>query len=77
MSATSTRQKVGLVLCGLLNLLNIPSAFSPTPDGEAGPPYVILLLASLLGVVGLIATVSPGAATAPPSGWRPGRSSST
>ena len=57
MSANSTRQKVGLVLCGLLNLLNIPSAFTPTPDGETGPPYAILLLASVLAVIGLIATV--------------------
>ena len=57
MSANSTRQKIGLVLCGLLNLANIPGAFSPTPDGETGPPYAILLLGSLLGVVGLVATV--------------------
>jgi hypothetical protein len=57
MSATSTRQKIGLVLAGLINATNIPSAFSPTPDGDVGPPYAILLLASLLGVVGLVATV--------------------
>jgi len=56
-STHSTRQKVGLVLAGLLNLANVPSAFSPTPDGDVGPPYAILLLASLLGIVGLVATV--------------------
>ena len=57
MSVTSTRQKVGLVLSGLINLSNIPSAFSPTPDGETGPPYAILVLGSVLGVIGLVATV--------------------
>jgi hypothetical protein len=56
-SVTSTRQKVGLVLSGLINLSNIPGAFAPTPDGDVGPPYGILLLGSLLGVIGLVATV--------------------
>jgi hypothetical protein len=55
--STSTRQKVGLILAGVLNLANIPSAFSPTPDGEVGPPYAILLLSSVLGIIGLVATV--------------------
>jgi hypothetical protein len=57
MNPTSTRQKVGLVLAGLISLINIPGAFSPTPDGETGPPYAILLLGSVLGVVGLVAAV--------------------
>ena len=57
MSTTSTRQKVGLVICGLLNLVNIPSAFTPTPEGETGTPYAILVLGSVLGVIGLVATV--------------------
>jgi hypothetical protein len=57
MSSTSTRQKVGLVISGLINLSNIPSALMPTPDGETGPPYAVLLLSSVLGVIGLVATV--------------------
>ena len=57
MSTTSTRQKVGLVLAGLLNLANVPSALVPTPDGEVGPPYAILVLGSVLGIIGLVATV--------------------
>ncbi len=57
MNGTSTRQKVGLVLACLINLINIPSAFSPTPDGETGPPYGILILGSVLGVIGLVAAV--------------------
>jgi hypothetical protein len=57
MNRTSTRQKVGLVLAGLINLINIPGAFSPTPEGETGPPYGILILGSVLGVIGLVAAV--------------------
>ncbi len=57
MSAISTRQKVGLVISGLVDLANIPSAFTSTPDGEVGPPYAILLLSSVIGIVGLVATV--------------------
>ena len=33
MSPTSTRQRVGLALAGLLSAVNIPSAFFPAPDG--------------------------------------------
>jgi len=57
MNHTSTRQKVGLVLAGLISLISIPSAFSPTPDGETGPPLGILVLGSVLGVIGLVAAV--------------------
>ena len=34
----STRQKVGLVLAGLMSAANIPSALFPAPEGDAGPP---------------------------------------
>lgn len=53
----NTKQKVGLVLCGVYSLANIPSAFTPAPDGETGPPLGILVIGSILGVVGLVATV--------------------
>lgn len=53
----NTKQKVGLVLCGLYSLANIPSALVPTPEGETGPPLGILVIGSILGVVGLVATV--------------------
>ena len=53
----NTKQKVGLVLCGLYSLGNIPSALTPTPDGETGPPLGILVIGSILGVIGLVATV--------------------
>lgn len=57
MSPTTTRQKVGLVLAGLLSAANIPSAFFSTPDGETGPPLAILVVGSILGVIGLVAVI--------------------
>lgn len=57
MNAISTRQKVGLVLAGLLSLANIPSVLVPTPDGEVGPPFVILVVGTVLGVIGLVAVI--------------------
>ncbi|HET9420031.1 MAG TPA: hypothetical protein VFO49_02760 [Nocardioides sp.] len=53
----NTKQKVGLVLCGLYSLANIPSALAPTPEDETGPPLGILVIGSILGLIGLIATV--------------------
>lgn len=67
MSPTSTRQKVGLGLAGLLSATNVPSLFSPTPDGETGPPYAILVASAILGLIGLVAVViawRTGSATA-------------
>jgi hypothetical protein len=53
----NTKQKVGLVLCGLYSIANIPGAFMPPPEGETGPPLGILIIGSILGVIGLVATV--------------------
>ncbi|MBA3309815.1 MAG: hypothetical protein H0U28_07105 [Nocardioidaceae bacterium] len=57
MSPTTTRQKVGLVLAGVLSAINISSVFFPTPEGDTGPPLAILVVGSVLGVVGLVAVV--------------------
>ncbi len=54
---TTSRQRVGLVLAGLLSAANIPSALFPAPEGETGPPLAVLIVGSLLGVVGLVAVV--------------------
>jgi hypothetical protein len=54
---TTGRQKAGLVLAALISAANIPSVFSPTPDGKEGPPYAVLLVGALLGVVGLVSAV--------------------
>jgi hypothetical protein len=58
MSSTNTgRQKAGLVLAAVISAANIPSVFSPTPDGKEGPPFAVLLVGAILGVVGLVAAV--------------------
>ena len=55
--SNSSPQKVGVALAALLSLTSLPGAFTPTPDGETGPPYVVLVLGSILGLVGLVAAV--------------------
>ncbi|AKU15422.1 hypothetical protein [Luteipulveratus mongoliensis] len=57
MNVHSSRQRIGLILAGVLSVLNIPSAFTPTPDGETGPPLAILVLSSVLGLIGIVAVV--------------------
>jgi hypothetical protein len=56
-SAVNTKQKIGLVLCGLYSLANIPSFLEAPPDGEEGPPMSILVVGTILGVIGLVAAV--------------------
>ena len=58
MNHTSARQKIGLLLAGFLSLTAVPSVLTPTPDGEVGPPFGILLLSTVLGVIGLAAVVA-------------------
>lgn len=54
----SGRQRAGLVLAGLLSLGNVLSGFGgPTPEGEVGPPPVVIWAGIALGVVGLVAVV--------------------
>lgn len=53
----NTKQKVGLVLCGLYCLSNVPSVFEGPAPGEEGPPMAILVVSSVLAVFGLVATV--------------------
>lgn len=57
MNHTTTRQRVGLALAGLLSLSSIPSVLTPTPDGEVGPPLAVLVLSTVVGVIGLAAVV--------------------
>lgn len=49
----STRNKVGLLIAGLLGLVDIPAVILPTPEG--GPPFGILVISSICGVVTVIA----------------------
>lgn len=54
----STKNKVGLVLAGLLGLGDILFFFlMPTPEGEAGPPDGILILGFVLAVVTVVAVL--------------------
>jgi hypothetical protein len=53
----NARQKVGLVIAGLYSFTNIPSVLFPAPEGEEGPPLVVLAIGSILGVVGLVSVV--------------------
>ena len=55
--ATTLRQKAGLVLSALFALINLPSALFPTPDGDEGPPFSVLLVDTVLSAVALIAIV--------------------
>lgn len=54
MGPLTTRQKVGVALAGFYAVTNIPNVLMPTPDGDVGPPFVVLLLGSLLGLVGAL-----------------------
>jgi hypothetical protein len=49
--------KTGLVLAFLLGLVDLAGPFQPTPDGQVGPPYAILLLGGLLGLITVVAVV--------------------
>lgn len=60
---TSTRQRIGLALSIFLSVGNIASVLTPTPEGETGPPYVVLVVGALLGLVGAVGSVI---------GWRTG-----
>lgn len=53
----STKNKVGLVLAGLLGLADTPSFLQSTPEGEVGPPYGILVLGSICGIITVVAVV--------------------
>ena len=57
-AGTNTKQRVGLVICALYGLTNIPSAFVPTDTGDSeGPPLAILVVSSILGLVSLVAAI--------------------
>ena len=57
-SRTTARQKIGLVICAIYGLANIPSVLTAPDDGETGPPMAILVVDTLLGVIALAAAVA-------------------
>ncbi len=54
-----TKQKVGLVICALYGLANIPSAFVPIDTGRRGRPAVrrSWWSSSILGVISVVAAI--------------------
>lgn len=53
----TVRQRIGLVLAAVLSLTNVPSALQPTPEGQVGPPFVVLLIGTIVGVIGVCCVV--------------------
>jgi hypothetical protein len=49
--------RAGLIVALLLGLLDLSAPFTPTPDGEDGPPYAILLIDAVLGLITVVAVV--------------------
>jgi len=64
--AYTTANKVGFVLAIVIGVASRPSVLMPTPEGEVGPPLLVLALSSLLGLV-----IIAGAAIAWAKGSRP------
>jgi hypothetical protein len=63
--ALNTRNKIGLAIAGVLGLLDCAALFL-TPGSEPGPPFGILVLDTILGVITVVAVVI---------GWRAARRS--
>lgn len=53
----STRNKVGFVLAILFSAPNLLGPLFPTPEGEVGPPLLVLALGAVLGLVTIAAVV--------------------
>ncbi len=52
-----TKAKIGLGLTILMGVASLPSILTPTPDGEVGPPFAILVLGTVLGLASIITAV--------------------
>jgi hypothetical protein len=60
----SKLNKAGFVIALLLGLSDLASPLQPTPAGEVGPPFGILLIDALLGLITIVAVII---------GWRTAR----
>ncbi|HET8601421.1 MAG TPA: hypothetical protein VFL99_13920 [Segeticoccus sp.] len=54
---TTGRQRIGLVLALVLSAGNIVSLAAPTPEGEVGPPLLVLVVGAVLGIAGVVASI--------------------
>jgi len=55
--ALLARNKVGLVILGVLGVADLTALAFSTPDGEVGPPDSILYLDTALGVITVVAVI--------------------
>jgi hypothetical protein len=46
----SVRNRIGFVVALMLGLTDLPSVLDPTPQGQVGPPMVVLVLSSVCGL---------------------------
>ena len=51
----TTKNRVGLSLAAMLGVVDVIALAFPTPEGAAGPPFSVLVLNALCGVVTLVA----------------------
>lgn len=53
----TTKQKTGIAITGVYSLVNIPSFLGAPEPGVEGPPMAILVVGSVLGAIGVVASV--------------------
>ncbi len=53
----STKNKVGLAIAGLLGIADSLIFLQPTPEGDVGPPFGILVLGTICGVITVVAVI--------------------
>ncbi len=53
----SKLNKAGFVIALLLGLTDLASVLEPTPDGQVGPPLIILIIDAVLGLITIVAVV--------------------
>jgi hypothetical protein len=56
-SPTTSRFRAGLAISAFLGLLNLPFLFAPAPDGDEGPPAVVLIVSGVLGLACVVCAV--------------------
>jgi hypothetical protein len=57
-SRLSVKNKIGLVLAGLLGVTDMASLLGPQPGpGEEGPPMAVLIAGSILGLLTVVAVI--------------------
>jgi hypothetical protein len=57
MNELTRTNKVGLALAGVLGVSDIAAVGMPSGDGDDGPPFAILVVGALLGLITLVCLV--------------------